>query len=334
MHQVFLEPEGYNTLEVYPNGLSTSLPYETQIKYLRSIPGLEKVEIMRPGYAIEYDFVDPRELKHNYETKKIENLFLAGQINGTSGYEEAAAQGLMAGINATLKSRGEDPFILKRDEAYVGVLIDDLVIKGTEEPYRMFTSRAEHRLILREDNAIFRLYKYAYKFGTMTKETFDYIEKLEKEIKEIKIILKSEQINPNKANVAIFKENSWGNMRNVVTLDAFLKRGKIKFDDIQIFTNSIDVTKVSPIVKEQVEIMVKYEGYIQREYEEIERSKKIEHIKIPANIDIAKLNSLTGEVKEKLLRFQPQTIGQAMRISGITPAAISVLLIAIRRNNN
>lgn len=329
-HQVFLEPEGYNTREIYPNGLSTSLPYETQIKYLRSVVGLERVEIMRPGYAIEYDYVDPRQLKHNFETKTVSGLFLAGQINGTSGYEEAGAQGIMAGINAALKVKGEKAFILGRDEAYIGVMIDDLVTKGLDEPYRMFTSRAEHRLLLREDNTIFRLYKHSYRLGLMTKETYDYVASLEDNIKNIENALKSEKINPSKENIAYFKDNNFGDLGTVTFLDRFLRRGNIKFNDIAKFS-SINVDEISDLVKKQVEIDVKYEGYIKRELEEIARNKKVENIKIPESLDIKSLNSLTTEVKEKLLNRKPQTIGQAMRLPGITPAAISVLLIAIKR---
>lgn len=329
-HQIFLEPEGYDTTEYYPNGLSTSLPYETQLKYLRSIEGLEHVEIMRPGYAIEYDFVDPRELNHTLSCKKVPTLFCAGQINGTSGYEEAGAQGLVAGINAVLSIRGEEPFIPGRDEAYMGVMIDDLVIRGADEPYRMFTSRAEHRLILREDNAVFRLYRYSERFQTLKPNQIRLIKELEEQVIDLTAVLKEEQIRPTLDNMAFFETQSWGALRNMITLDRFLKRSGVELEDLDRFC-SRDLINLDPKVKIQLTVNMKYEGYIQRAYDEIKRAKKVEHIEIPDQLNIENLESLTGEIKEKLKKHQPRTIGQAMRISGITPAAISVLMIAIRR---
>jgi len=333
-HQIFLEPEGYNTVEYYPNGVSTSLPYETQIKYLRSIVGLENVEIMRPGYAIEYDYVDPRELRHSLETKKIENLYLAGQINGTSGYEEAAGQGLMAGINAALKIKGEEPFILTRDESYIGVMIDDLVTIGVDEPYRLFTSRAEHRLLLREDNTMFRLFRHAKKLNLIENNVYELILSLEEQIKYYQTFVSSNHLQPTPELEEMFLKNGWGEFKHVTSLNKFLKRSNTAFEDIKNFKlkDKINVDEIHPMVKKEVEVLTKYEGYIEREYEEIERNKKIENTKIPESLDISKLESLTREVKEKLLKHKPQTLGQAMRISGITPAAISVLLIAIKKS--
>lgn len=333
-HQIFLEPEGYNTVEIYPNGVSTSLPYDTQVKYLRSIEGLENVEIMRPGYAIEYDYVDPRELKHSLETKKIENLFLAGQINGTSGYEEAAGQGIIAGINAALKIKGEEPFVLTRDESYIGVMIDDLVTIGVDEPYRLFTSRAEHRLLLREDNTMFRLFRHAKKLNLIDNKVYELILSLEEQIKYYQTFVSSNHLQPTPELEEMFLKNGWGEFKHVTSLNKFLKRSNTTFEDIKNFKlkNEINVEEIHPMVKKQVEVLTKYEGYIEREYEEIERNKKIENTKIPETLDISKLESLTREVKEKLKKHKPQTLGQAMRISGITPAAISVLLIAIKKS--
>jgi tRNA uridine 5-carboxymethylaminomethyl modification enzyme len=315
-HQVFLEPEGLDTKEYYANGIPTSLPYDVQVKLVRTIPGLEEAEIMRPGYAIEYDYVFPTQLRHNLETKTIEGLFLAGQINGTSGYEEAAAQGLMAGINASMKLHGKDPLILKRYEAYIGVLIDDLITKGTNEPYRMFTSRAEYRLLLRHDNADLRLMDKGYETGLLDKEVYEkFLEKrklIDEELQRIK-----------KTRIRID-----GTDRNE-SLEQILKRPEITYKFIE--EHSPSDKSLSEEIKKQVEIHVKYEGYILRQMEMAERLKKIEDKKIPEHFDYTSVNGLSKEILSKLQEIKPSNLGQASRIPGVTPTAISLLLVAVER---
>jgi tRNA uridine 5-carboxymethylaminomethyl modification enzyme len=314
-HQVFLEPEGLETKEYYANGIPTSLPYDIQVRFVRTIPGLEKVEIMRPGYAIEYDFVFPTQIKHSLETKIIEGLFLAGQINGTSGYEEAAAQGLMAGINAALKLQGKEPLVLGRHEAYTGVLIDDLVTKGTNEPYRMFTSRAEYRLLLRHDNADLRLMDKGNEIGLLDEEVYHrFLEKRRLIGEELKRLKKTR---------IKFKEDK------SEALEQLLRRPEITYKFID--DNSPSDLALTPDVKKQVEIQIKYEGYISQQMHLAERLKKIEGKKIPEDFDYKTVNGLSREVLCKLEEVRPANLGQASRIPGITPAAISLLMVAIER---
>jgi tRNA uridine 5-carboxymethylaminomethyl modification enzyme len=315
-HQVFLEPEGLETKEYYANGIPTSLPYDVQVKFVRTIPCLEEAEIMRPGYAIEYDFVFPTQLKHSLETKIIDGLFLAGQINGTSGYEEAAAQGIMAGINASLKLQGKDPLILGRHEAYIGVLIDDLITKGTNEPYRMFTSRAEYRLLLRHDNADLRLMDKGYEIGLLDKAVYHrFLEKkslIDEELQRLKKTrIKLEGIEKSES------------------LEQLLKRPEITYT----FIDEISPPDKSliPEIKKQVEIQVKYNGYILRQMEMAERLKKVEGRRIPEDFDYITVNGLSKEILGKLQEVRPANLGQASRIPGVTPAAISLLLVSIER---
>ncbi|MEK6545602.1 MAG: tRNA uridine-5-carboxymethylaminomethyl(34) synthesis enzyme MnmG, partial [Nitrospinota bacterium] len=329
-HQVFLEPEGYDTKEYYANGVSTSLPVDVQVKFLRTIKGLENVEIMRPGYAIEYDFVPPAQLLPTLETKLIKNLYHAGQINGTSGYEEAAAQGLTAGINASLSIQGKEPLIINRSEAYIGVLIDDLITKGTQEPYRMFTSRAEYRLILRQDNADLRLREKGYKAGLVKEEEFvKFVEKrdgIKSEIDRLgKTVLKpSEDVNDK------LREVGTNIINEPLTLLELLRRPEIKYDDLLKLQPS--VFSLQPYgVREQVEIQVKYEGYINRELLNVERFKRLEEKGIPPEVNFENIPGLSNEVKEKLSKVRPISIGQASRISGVTPSAISILMIYLEQ---
>jgi len=328
-HQIFLEPEGRQTAEIYPNGISTSLPLDIQIRMLRSIEGLESVEIIRPGYAVEYDFVDPTELKPSLETKKIRGLFLAGQINGTSGYEEAAAQGLIAGINASSCVRGKEPLVLKRSEAYIGVLIDDLVTKGTTEPYRMFTSRAEHRLHLREDNADLRLREKGYAAGLVGERDYQVFTEKKEGIERTLDIVSHTRVNPTRKNNELL--NQWGSvsLKKDVSLRELLKRPEIHFQHLITFKPELDA--LSQDVRQQVEIDAKYDGYAKRQQEQIDRFRKLEDVRFPEDFDFGSLTGLTTEVKEKLMRIKPFSLGQASRISGVTPAAISILMVHLKK---
>ena len=328
-HQVFLEPDGRNTNEIYPNGVSTSLPLDIQIRMLRSIKGLEEVEIVRPGYAIEYDFVDPTELKPSLETKKIKGLFHAGQINGTSGYEEAAAQGLMAGINASLYLRGEEPLILKRSDAYIGVLIDDLVTKGTAEPYRMFTSRAEYRLHLREDNADLRLREKGYEVGLVKEEDYRIFLEKKKAIEKTLSRISDVRINPTKENNEILHQWGSSSLKKDASLQEILKRPEVHLKHLFAFEPSLESFPNS--VQDQVEIQVKYDGYIKRQMEQIERFKRLEDVSFPEGFDFSSVIGFSTEVMEKLKKIRPYSLGQASRISGVTPAAISILMVNLKK---
>lgn len=330
-HQTFIEPEGRETVEVYPSGLSTSLPIDVQWAFYRSITGFERVEIMRPAYAIEYDYVDPIQLHASLETKLIRNLYHAGQINGTSGYEEAAGQGLVAGINASLRVRGKDPVIFGRSEAYIGVMIDDLVTLGTREPYRMFTSRAEYRLLLREDNADLRLRERGHALGLVPDEEYGrFLEKRTKIEAELERVRQG-RVLPSEASPDFLEEFDLTGMQNALTFEQLLRRPDFTYTNL----NRIDAAScdVPAEIAEQVEIQVKYQGYINRQLEQVERARKLEGTRIPDDFDYAGMQGITAEVREKLLRFRPDTLGQASRIQGVTPAAISILSIALKAWN-
>ena len=326
-HQLFVEPEGWKTVEIYVNGFSSSLPEDIQVKALRHVPGFENAKIFSPGYAIEYDYFPPTQLKHTLETKLIENLFFAGQINGTTGYEEAAGQGLIAGINAHNKVHSKDEFILSRDEAYIGVLIDDLITKGTEEPYRMFTSRAEYRLLLRQDNADIRLTEKSYNIGLASEERLRKVEEKIKKSGELEEFLKELSLKPNVIN-PILEENESNPVDQAYRASQILTRPNInleKLSKIEIIGNK--TSEYSEEIQEQAEINIKYKGYIEKEKENVAKLQRMENIKIPDDFDFSKVASLSSEALQKMNNIRPKNIAQASRISGVSPADINVLLI-------
>lgn len=327
-HQIFLEPEGKNTKEVYVGDFSTSMPEEIQLKMLHTVAGLEDAELMRPGYAIEYDVIDPWQLKHTLETKNIKNLFTAGQMNGTSGYEEAAGQGLIAGINAALRASNRPGFTLGRDEAYIGVLIDDLVTKGTEEPYRLLTSRAEYRLILRHDNADLRLTDYGYQLGLISEERYSKFLAKKEQIKQAENAVKTITIHPDEKVQAYLASIGEDKLKAGVKADIFLRRPRVKVDDIEKLTG--ETISTERYVKEQIEINVKYAGYIKKEQQQINRLHRQEAKKIPADIDYQAIEGLATEAREKFEKIRPETIAQAERISGVNPADMAILSVYVQ----
>lgn len=332
-HQLFVEPEGWNTCEVYVNGFSTSLPEDIQFKALRSVAGFENVKFFRPGYAIEYDFFPPTQLKHTLETKLVEGLYFAGQINGTTGYEEAASQGLMAGINAHLKVHEKEPLILKRDEAYIGVLIDDLITKGTEEPYRMFTSRAEYRTLLRQDNADFRLTPMSYEIGLASEDRLRRMEKKLNESEKMVQFFKETSVTIAETNPILEAKESapisqGDKMFKIFSRPQIELEDMLKFDKVSAY---IEENNLDEEIVEQAVIQVKYSGYIEKERNNADKLNRLEEVKIPDNFDYSKIKSMSIEAKQKLSKIRPVTISQASRISGVSPSDISVLLIYMGR---
>ncbi len=331
-HQLFVEPEGFNTVEIYVNGFSTSLPEDVQLKALRLVPGFENVRMFRPGYAIEYDYFPPTQLQFSLETKQVSNLFFAGQINGTTGYEEAACQGLMAGINAHLKVKEQAPFVLKRSEAYIGVLIDDLINKGTDEPYRMFTSRAEFRTLLRQDNADLRLTERSYALGLATEERMSRTRSKLDGVEKVKTILKELALDPEEANTWLQASGSAALTQKQRAHQILLRPG------IDIFSMKNSLPKVAKALEtysrevlEQVEIQVKYDIYIEKENELVQRMSQLEDLMIPESFDYSKLVSLSNEARQKFTRIKPRTLGQASRISGVNPSDVQILMVYMGR---
>ena len=332
-HQIFVEPEGWNTVEYYINGFSTSLPEDVQFKALRAVKGFENVRFFRPGYAIEYDYFPPTQLKYSLETKLISNLFFAGQINGTTGYEEAASQGLMAGINASLSVNDKEPFILRRDEAYIGVLIDDLITKGTEEPYRMFTSRAEYRTLLRQDNADIRLTQKGYDLGIASKQRLERMLAKQQKSQQLISFFKKQSVKPEHANPVLGTKKSSPIKQSDKVFKIF-SRPNITINDVFQFPGVKDYVSKNQLddeVIEQAEIQVKYSGYIEKERSNADKLTRLEYVRIPANFDYNKIQSMSYEAREKLGSIQPQTVAQASRISGVSPNDISVLLVYMGR---
>lgn len=334
-HQIFVEPEGWNTVEIYVNGFSTSLPEEVQFAALKTIPGFERVKMFRPGYAIEYDYFPPTQLKHSLETKLVENLFFAGQINGTTGYEEAACQGLIAGINAHQKVSEKEPFVLSRSEAYIGVLIDDLITKGTNEPYRMFTSRAEFRILLRQDNADERLTPLGYAIGLADQKALEKVESKQALTKQLKSKLRTIGISPQEANPMLLQKES-APIQQQVKVSSLITRPHITLNDIvQVHKETelavAEIMRQEPLAVEQTEIILKYEGYIEREEEQAQKHQRLENLLLSKDLNYFEIKSLSIEAKEKLSKIQPATIGQAARVSGVSPSDISVLLVHLGR---
>ncbi|AGB42501.1 glucose-inhibited division protein A [Halobacteroides halobius DSM 5150] len=328
-HQVFVEPEGADTNELYLNGLTTSMPEDFQEDIIRSVPGLEEAEIVRPGYAVEYDYIPPHQLQPTMENKVVNDLYTAGQINGTSGYEEAGAQGLMAGINAVLSLKEEEPLILKRSDSYIGVLIDDLVTKGTSEPYRMLTSRAEYRLLLRHDNADLRLSETGYKIGLLDKENYQQVADKRQKIESTIKILDNVRITPTKEVRGVLKELGSGGLKKPVNLTTILQRPEVDYDDLKKLSD--EVPEIDLEIEEQVKIRTKYRGYIEKQLKQVEKFKEMEEKKLPEDINYHKLDNVRLEAREKLNRIRPVSLGQASRISGVSPADISSLMIYLEQ---